>query len=330
MKFPVKVRSLDGIDLEGRPLHLAIGMFDGVHLGHQSVIEAAVQSARRETGIAGVLTFQPHPSVLFRPENPTRLIMNAACKARLFHALGADIVIEQRFDPAFASISPEEFIPYLVERLPTLKSIYVGENWRFGKGRAGDVSLLVKEALRRSINVVSIPRLYCNGKAISSSRIRECLACGHLEEANSLLGYSYFSEGQVREGRQLGRKLGFPTLNLEWAGDLRPRFGVYAVRIAAADAVEAHGIPASGLSCPRVPAVANFGIRPTVTNESEAEPVLEVHLLGDSCPFGPGDRVFVEWLSFLRPENKFESTDALKRQIARDCEDARRCLNEGD
>ncbi len=322
MRYPVKFRSLEGIELESRPLHLAIGMFDGVHLGHKSVIEAAVHSARRENGIAGVLTFWPHPSVLFRPENPTRLIMDPANKTRLFRGLGAEIVIEQPFDSEFASISAEEFVPHLVRCLPALDSIYVGENWGFGKGRKGDVDLLLREARKRGVSVISMPRLYRNGEPISSSRIRECLIRGAIEEANSLLGYSYFLEGEVREGRGMGREIGFPTLNIPWAGDLEPLHGVYGVRVD--ESIEgALGAPGERPSARVRSGVANFGLRPTVAEEGENAPILEVHLLDESCPFDRGDRLFVELVFFIRPEEKFSNLDALKIRIRNDRSDAR-------
>jgi riboflavin kinase / FMN adenylyltransferase len=321
VKFPAKVRSLEGIDLQGKALHLAIGMFDGVHLGHQSVIEAAVHSARRQNGIAGVLTFWPHPSSLFRPEKPTRLIMDPVNKARLFRALGMDLVIEQPFDRTFAAIPASDFVARLTSRLPTLDSIYVGENWRFGQGRTGDVPFLVDQARRRGVSVISMPRLYRNGEAISSSRIRGCLERGELEEANSLLGYSYFVEAAVQPGRRLGRELGFPTLNLGWNGDLRPRFGVYGVQVTEAAAFQAAGPWSGRPDGKRYPGVANFGVRPTVAGDT-AEPVLEVHLLGDHCPFGPRDRLCVEWLFFLRPEIKFDDLGALRKQLRKDCREA--------
>src|SRR4051794_18658273 len=132
--------------LPARQLHLAIGMFDGVHLGHRAVIDAAIQSARRCEGIAAVLTFWPHPSALFRPDNPTKLIMNPELKAELLERAGVDVMIAQRFTPEFSKIEPEFFVPHLRRFLTRLTTIYVGENWRFGRGRRGDISLLITEA----------------------------------------------------------------------------------------------------------------------------------------------------------------------------------------
>lgn len=289
------------------PLHLAIGMFDGVHLGHHAVIESAVHSARRSGGVAAVLTFWPHPSRLFRPESPVHLIMTPALKNRQLARLGVDAVITQLFDYPFSRISADEFLPRLKGLLPHLSTIYVGENWRFGKGRQGDIHLLVNSARTLGINVVSAQRINQNEEPISSTRIRSHLVEGQLEEANALLGYTYFAEGEVAPGKQLGRQLGFPTLNVVWVPDLRPRFGVYTVRVSGAH------------TAAPLPAVANYGLRPTVENSSI--PRLEIHLLAP-CPFGPGDALFIEWLSFLRPEKRFEGVDELRTQIAADREAA--------
>jgi riboflavin kinase / FMN adenylyltransferase len=289
--------------IPSKPLHLAIGMFDGVHLGHRAVIDAAIQSARRSGGIAGVLTFWPHPSAIFRPEQPTRLILNQATKVRLLFAAGVDLVVTHRFTPEFAQIEAEDFIPYIARFLPKLCAVYVGENWRFGRGRRGDIGLLIAEANQHSIAVVSAQRINHNGEAISSTRIRECLEAGQIEEANSLLGYTYFSEGVVTPGKSLGRDLGFPTLNIPWKPELQPRYGVYVVQVSGPKSAGKYG------------GVANYGLRPTV--EQSDDPRIEVHLLG-ACPFAGSDTVQVDWLKFLRPEMKFGSVVELTAQIAKD------------
>ena len=294
---------LENAALPPAPLHLAIGMFDGLHLGHRAVIEAAVQSARRSGGTAAVLTFSPHPSTLFRPDQPTRLIMDAGMKARMLHRLGVEAMITQPFTPEFAQVAGEDFLPWLKARAPQLAAVYVGENFRFGRGRKGDIALLVAEGKKLGLTVFSAPRVNFDGEPISSTRIRGLLETGDVAGANALLGYTYFAEGPVVHGKHLGRTIGFPTLNLAWAPDLRPRYGVYVVRVAGAKSVDA------------LPGVANYGLRPTV--EQAVEPRLEVHVLGD-CPFGAGDNVTVKWLRFLRPEMKFSGLDELRAQIARD------------
>lgn len=303
MNLPAHIEGLDDVVLPPRPLHLAIGMFDGVHLGHRAVVEAAVRSAQASAGLAGVLTFWPHPSTLFRPESPTLLMQDAVTKSRLLLALGVDVVITQHFDAALAALSAEQFIPWLRQRLPRLTAIYVGENFRFGQARRGDVALLVAAGREHGVRVFSAARVNLGGEPISSTRIRAQLVAGDVEAANALLGYNYFAEGVVGAGKRLGRTIGFPTLNIGWSPELRPRLGVYAVRV-------------SGAKSPSpLPAVANYGLRPTVENASE--PRLEAHVLGE-CPFGEGDTVKIEWLRFLRPEMKFANVEELRAQIERD------------
>ncbi len=304
MTFAAEISGLAAAKLPERPLHLAVGMFDGVHLGHRAVIDAAVQSARAGQGISAVLTFWPHPSALLRPEAPTRLIQGPAEKARLLRRLGVDCVITQPFAPALAELKAKDFLPWLQRHLPHLRAVYVGENFRFGQGRRGDVALLLAAGRREGIHVFSAPRVSLDGEPISSTRIRGLLESGGIDSANAALGYPYFARGRVAPGRRLGRTLGFPTLNLPWKPELRPRFGVYAVRVRGGDE------PDGGR-----PAVANYGVRPTV--EEAGEPLLETHVLAD-CPWDAGDALEVEWLAFLRPEQRFAGLDELRAQVARD------------
>ena len=305
MNFPAQIDGLENLTLPPRPLHLAIGMFDGVHLGHRAVIDAAVHAAKSAGGLSGVLTFWPHPSALFRPEQPTRLIQPAATKARMLCGLGVDAVITQPFTAELAAIEAEDFLLWLTRALPHLAAVYVGENFRFGRGRRGDVALLAAAGRRLGVRVFSAPRVNLDGEPISSTRIRALLEHGEIELANTLLGYAYFAHGYVSPGKRLGRTIGFPTLNVPWSPGLPPRLGVYAVRIAASPAT------AEGWR----PGVANYGLRPTVENATE--PRLEVHVLGP-CALGEGDHVKVEWLRFLRPEKKFAGLEELRAQITLD------------
>ena len=306
MKTLQQFDGLSGVTLPAQPVHLAIGMFDAVHLGHQSVIAAAIHSARSSKGLAGVLTFRGHPSRLLRPENPTRLILSREAKQQVLARFEIDFLIEQEFSAEFAAVDALAFVPFLHRSLPTLSAIYVGENWRFGRGRAGDVALLIKEAGKIGVEVFSAPRLNHDGAPISSSRIRELIESGRIGEANAQLGYSYFSQGVVQSGRRLGRKIGFPTLNLAWDPELKPRYGVYAVSI-----VDERGQTSLG--------VANYGLRPTI--EETIRPLLEVHVLGET-KLGPGSNLTVHWLHFLRAEKKFSSVEELAAQIALDRENA--------
>lgn len=295
--------ALERVSLPAGPVHLAIGMFDGVHRGHQAVIRSALEAARPGGGVAGVLTFEPHPSAVLRPEAPTRLIHAPAIKRRLLERLGIDFLIEHPFTREFASTTARDFVARLKEALPELRAVYVGENFRFGRGREGDVGMLAAAAVAAGFACRSLPRLSDGAASISSSRLRELIASGAIEQANALLGYAYFAEGVVTPGRRIGRTLGFPTLNIAWSPGVQPAHGVYAVRIAGADGRWQ-------------PAVANYGLRPTVESEA-TEPRLEVHVL-DATPLTYGDPVTVQWLRFLRPERKFGSLEALRAQVGED------------
>lgn len=305
MKLPVRVDDFAALADLRADLHLAIGVFDGVHLGHKAVIESAIVSAKRG-GVSAVLTFDPHPSRLFRPEAATRLIMPIDTKVAKLWEFGVDCVICKRFDHAFAAIPAEDFLSYLKVKLPTLKAIYVGENFRFGQKRIGNVDTLVETGLRLGLGVFSAERIKHNGQPISSTRIRSEIEAGRIAEANDLLGENYRSRGLVTSGAQLGRQLGFPTLNLPWDPECRPCFGVYRVRF------RESGAPAWQ------PGVANYGVKPTVADSGQA-PVLEVHGL-TATTLGPGAAIDVEWLHFIRPEQKFASLEDLKAQIAKDRE----------
>ncbi len=290
-----------------RPIHLAIGMFDGVHLGHRSVVEAAVASAQRTGGVAVALTFDPHPSRVLRPDKAVPLLMPAETKASRLRRLGAAAVITQPFTREFAAVEAEDFVPMLQHALPRLSALYVGENWRYGRGRSGDVAQLQAEAQTRGLSVFSAPRVSLNGEPISSTRIRAALRGGDLTTVNALLGYTYRTEGEVVRGRQLGRTLDFPTLNLRWEPECQPAYGVYAVRFGAADATE---LEEQG--------VANYGVRPTVEQAGEGRPLLEVYGLDGAVRWDAGDRLAVEWTHFIRPEQRFADLSALRNQIKQD------------
>ena len=294
--------SLATVTLPAGPVHLALGMFDGIHRGHQSVIFSAVSAAQAAGGLAGVLTFQPHPSVVLRPERPTPLLLTREVKLDLLARLGLDFLVEEPFTPELAQTSSQEFIARLKQALPGLAAVYIGENFRFGRGREGDAAYLETQATAMGFAAHRAVRLQSGGEAVSSSRIRTLVASGRIAEANELLGYSYYSTGVVEPGRQLGRTLGFPTLNLRWEPGLQPAYGVYVVEIEEPDGR-------------RVPGVANYGLRPTV--EQTSRPLLEVHVLGETKATN-GTKLMVRWLHFLRHEMKFSGVEALRSQIALD------------
>jgi riboflavin kinase/FMN adenylyltransferase len=308
MNLPASTKDFDALSGLKGELHLAIGVFDGVHLGHKAVIEAAVFSAHRSSGIAGVLTFDPHPSRIFRPNDATQLIMPIQTKVSMLHEIGVGCVICKEFDRAFASIPADEFLAYLEAQLPTLKSIYVGENFRFGQKRAGDVATLIESGRALQLGVFSADRIKHNGEPISSTRIRKELQAGEMVSVNDLLGYNYTATGKVVGGAKLGRQIGFPTVNLPWEPECLPRFGVYLVRF--------RGSESKAWSS----GIANYGVKPTVADD--IGPALEVHAL-EKTTLDAGDEIDVEWLRFIRPEQKFASVDALKEQIAVDVATAR-------
>jgi len=307
--YPESIRGEGRLFTESAGLHLALGMFDGVHRGHQVVVGAALrESTGRNDHLSGVLTFDPHPSRILYPEKATALIYPLEQRLECLLSLGIDFVLTQPFDRDFASRSAEDFLPWLHEVLPGLQSLHVGENFRFGAGRRGTAETLKEEAAAIGIQVHVHARDEDEGEAISSSRIRENLREGAIEAVNRMLGRPYTARGPVVSGQGLGRNLGFPTLNIRWQPEVAPRYGVYEVALAS----DHDDSTFSG--------IANFGVRPTVSDDRE--PVLEVHLL-EPAPVSSFLKVRVEFLNFIRPEQSFANAEALKKQIAADVEAVR-------
>lgn len=314
MKLPASVTGFEALSSLKVPVYLAIGIFDGLHRGHRAVVDTAVNAASASGGVSGVLTFDPHPSRMFRPQNPTRLILPIARKIELLHEAGVQVVIGKQFDADFASIEATNFAAFLKEVLPGLKALSVGANFRFGRERAGDAALLKTSGKALGLEVNVVERLKHAGEAISSTRIRAALEDGSIEIVNALLGYHYGFGGEVIGGAQKGRALSFPTLNLPWMPECLPRFGVYRVRLRAREASN------------WVDGIANYGVKPTVT--SKGEPTLEVHLL-EATELTAGAFVEVEWLEFRRDEQKFETEAALRAQITQDVAWARKQSSNG-
>jgi len=293
------------------PLHFAIGVFDGVHLGHKAVIEAARASAK-EGGTAVVVTFDPHPVQVLSPRNAPRLLTASAHKLFLLdRVLKVDSVLIVSFNLEFSEQTGEEFVRALLENSPCgVARICVGEQWQFGKGRSGDVQLLRDLGNEHGFEVAGVGIVETGGMRVSSTRIREAIGAGDFEVANSLLGRRYTVFGTVIEGQKLGRTIGFPTANLTVHQEQLPPTGVYAVRAAGA------GESWDG--------VANLGYRPTVAG-GEVKRILEVHLFGLEYEIY-GEELEVEFVQFIRPEKKFDGVEALKEQIGRDVETARAVL----
>lgn len=288
------------------PVHWALGMFDGLHMGHAEVIGSAVRGASKDGGLAAVLTFRRHPFSYVRPENvPAAIMAEQEEKFDLLAGMGVDIVLSLEFSGQLASLSPEEFIRTLCASCPVAE-ISVGEDWHFGRGRAGNVETLKTLSKPYGFLVSAVPPVSWGGKRVSSTRIREAVQQGDLKKAARMMGRPYVWKGEVIHGRELGRSLNYPTANMRPERELMPPRGVYAVR------AQVNGQSYGG--------VANLGVRPTV-EEKEEELLLETHLFGN-----PGDIygafLVVEPVRFLRPEIKFPSLAALKNQLAVDAKNA--------
>ena len=292
------------------PHCVAIGVFDGVHLGHQALIRRAIAEAERMRGSAVVLTFHPHPARVLRPDSAPHLLTSTPHKLRLIETLGCRYLLLATFDLAFAAQAPEVFIEALVRSANPLRMICVGHNWAFGKGRSGNVAMLAGLGERFGFETLEIEPVKVDGALVSSTRIRKAVETGDFETARRLLGRDYTILGTVVSGAGRGSGIGFPTANLAAHNERFPPNGVYAVR-ALLDSRWYDG-------------VANVGVRPTVGGN--ADRVLEVHIFdfsGDCY----GHDLEVKFERFLRPEQKFSSIEELRAQIARDAADARRLLS---
>lgn len=295
------------------PSHVAIGVFDGVHAGHRAVLASAGAAARPDDGRVVALTFEPHPSRLLRPAQPVPLILSRAQKEDRLAEAGADEIVHQPFDAAHRDIRAEAYVDWLRARFPDLRSVHVGENFRYGRGREGDALRLRADGESAGLEVAIVPPVRVDAEVASSSRIREALLAGDIARANAMLIRPYEAAGRIENGRQLGRTLGFPTLNLRWQPELMPAQGVYAAEV----------ITPAGIA---EPAVINWGVRPTV-DATPALPLLEAHLLRPSGPAPvPGESIRVRWLAWIRPERRFGDVSELRAQVAEDSAEAGRRL----
>jgi riboflavin kinase/FMN adenylyltransferase len=292
------------------PVALAIGNFDGVHRGHQALLAQLVDAARRLGLRPAVMTFEPHPRELFTPQSAPARVANIRDKIEALGAAGVERVFIQHFSRRFASLAPEQFIDEVLVAGLNARCLLVGDDFRFGARRAGDVELLRSRAARGGYVVEQLATVQSHGVRVSSSEVREALADGDLERAAALLGRPYAISGRVLHGRKLGREIGFPTLNLRLAHKRPAAHGIYAVKV--------HGLG----DHPR-PGVASIGLRPTV--EDSGRWLLEVHLF-DFAQQVYGRLVRVELVHKLRDETKHESIDALATAIRNDADAARALL----
>jgi riboflavin kinase/FMN adenylyltransferase len=295
---------------------VAIGNFDGVHRGHQAVLEAAMRMAgsgsddpdARKPVLA--MTFEPHPRSFFQPSTSIFRLTPPLAKAHVLAALGVDAVIELPFDGELASVSAEDFVATILVNRLKITGAVVGWDFHFGHKRQGSPAFLVDAGMRHGFAVQVVPHFDDEGGVpVSSSRIRDALAEGDLGLANGLLGYRWFVEGEIVDGDKRGRELNFPTANMKLGPDCRLKHGVYAVTFSV------DGVTHMG--------AASYGRRPQFDNGA---PVLETYVLDFSGDLY-GKTVRVGFVAYLRPELKFDSVDGLVTQMAADCAESRAILS---
>ncbi len=299
--------SIDELRGLAGPIHLALGVFDGVHVGHQAVIGAAVQSAKKEGGRAGVLTFEPHPIQFLAPERaPRRILASLHHKYELFQRFGASFVVALPFDQARAFQSAEAFVAEL-NSISALKHLAAGEDWQFGHERGGDMARLQEWFTGEKVSV--IPPVMRQGERVSSTRIRQAIRDGRIDRASEMLGWPYAVKGEVMRGQQLGRTIGFPTANLDVDNEQLPPDGVWVVQVKVRETV--------------YQGVSNIGTRPTVSDQNRRK--LEVYLF-EFFDEIYGEYIEVEFLKMLRKEMAFSSVEELTIQIRKDVEQAQKFL----
>jgi riboflavin kinase/FMN adenylyltransferase len=311
------LRSIPELAEVTAPVVLAIGVFDGLHLGHRAVLSRAQEEAVRIGAQAVPLSFDPHPARVLRPEHPPLLLTATAHKLRLLAAMGFEQTLLLPFDASLRDTTADAFVTSLATAGRPLAAVCVGHQWSFGRGREGNLALLARLGAQFRFAEIGVPEVQWAGEPVSSTRIRNAIAAGNLTLASQMLGRKYTVLGEVAHGRALGRTLGFPTANLAPLSEQLPPNGVYAVR---AKVLPEHGKDL----CLR--GVANLGTRPTM-DSGESRPLLEVHLFDFSEDLY-GQRLEVEFVSFLRGEFRFESLALLQDQIQQDAELARRILTQ--
>ena len=290
---------------------IAIGNFDGVHRGHQAVLQTAVKLAEVAGISATVLTFEPHPRTVFVPDAPVPRLTPAPCKAELIEHLGFNCVVEHKFDKDFASTNAIDFVEKTLMNELGASHVVTGYDFHFGKGREGSPQFLAANGERLGFATTIVQAFQDEGGGVvSSSRIRECLAQGEISEANGLLGYAFRHTGVVQKGKQIGRTLNYPTANLTMPAESTLKHGIYAVRAKLADGTIKDG-------------VASYGRRPTFDN---GEALLETFIFDFE-----GDLYHQELTIYLhgwiRGEEKFDSVEALVEQMDKDSIDARAMLS---
>jgi riboflavin kinase/FMN adenylyltransferase len=301
------IRAASELNPGGRRVCLAIGFFDGVHLGHQQIIRQTIADAQQHEALSLVVTFDRHPNTVVAPQRVPPLIYSLPQKLRVIESLGCDGLLLIHFDQPFSQQTGEAFIRGLARDLGQVQSLCVGSNFTFGYKRGGNVALLKTLGEELHFVVHGMAAVSLDGRVVSSTRIREAISEGNLDAASQMLGRAYSLAGQIIRGDQLGQKLGFPTANLDVTGLALPPNGVYAVHAHVRGQTQR--------------AVVNIGCRPTLKSPTPQVRV-EAHLLdfkGDLY----GEELEITFLEKLRDEKQFPSLEALQEQIARDIATAR-------
>lgn len=303
--------TLDDVPARLRGGSVAIGNFDGVHRGHQAVIDRARAGAKHISGPLLVVTFEPHPRTFFKPEVPVFRLTPRAAKVELLRAVGADAVVVLPFDAALAGLQAPAFIDRVLSSGLGARHVVAGFDFHFGKGRTGTPELLVQEGHTKGFTTEVVSAFHDErGRVVSSSLIRDALAAGDVDSANADLGWRWFVDGAVVHGDKRGRTLGYPTANMVLPTEVQLRHGVYAVR------ARVDGFWFSG--------AANFGRRPQF---GEGPTLLETYI----CDFKGdlyGKTIRIEFCAFLRPEATFENVGALVSRMDRDVAEARKLISQ--
>ncbi len=300
----------DGVPAPLQYAVVAIGNFDGLHRGHQAVLELAKDIARSENRPALMMTFEPHPRSLFKPDQPVFRLTPQSLKAQIIEKLGLDGIVVVPFNLELAATSADDFVDHILLDKLNAGHVVTGYNFHFGKARAGTPAFLQEAGQKHGFGVTTVPSFEDeSGQPVSSSRIRAALEKGDVGQAAGLLGYRWNAEGIVQKGKQLGRTLGFPTANLDLPASNRLANGIYAARLRRAD-----GTIHDGVAC--------FGRRPTFDNGPE---LLETFIF-DFDENLYGEKISVSLFGYLRGEEKFDSVEALVAQMKKDEVEARALL----
>ena len=308
---------------QGRKVCLAIGFFDGVHLGHQQIIQQTTADAYHHEALSLVVTFDQHPNTVVAPQRVPPLIYSLNQRLRVIERMGCDALLLLHFDKTFSQQSGDAFIRGLARDLGQIQSLCVGSTFTFGHKRSGNVASLKTLGAELDFTVHGMAAVSLDGKTVSSTRIRETIRAGDLDAASQMLGRSYSISGMVMRGDQLGHQLGFPTANIDATGLVLPPNGVYSAHTLvrpAGDAPSHAGVYSDSYIQAR--AAVNIGYRPTLRS-SAPELRVEAHLL-DFKDDLYGKEMEIVFVDKLREEQKFPSLDALKEQIAKDIAAARK------